>query len=70
MKDEDETNEHSIITRIVGGIIIFAVLGFLIKFGVEAVLSVKIPLLIIAIVLIAIIIAWRIYKYRRDHNDY
>ena len=62
--------ERGLLTRIIEGVIVFVVLGFAIKYGVEAITSVRIPLLIIAAVCIILFIGYRIYKYMRDHNDY
>ena len=69
-KDSEEDTDRGLLTRVIEGIIVFAVLGFALKLGVEALVSVKIPLLIIAIILCAAVIGYRIYKHKRDHDDY
>ncbi|RYC74828.1 hypothetical protein [Candidatus Nanosyncoccus alces] len=68
--DKDEPTERGLMSRIIEGVIVFAVLGFVIKLGVESILSVKIPLLIIAVICGAIVIGYRVYKHKRDHDDY
>lgn len=69
-KNTEGHTERGLLTRIIEGVIIFAVLALGIKFGVEAILSVKVPLLIIALVCGAIVIGYRIYKYMRNRNGY
>lgn len=69
-KDSEDHMAHGPIARIIEYIIIFVVLGFAVKFCVEAILSVKISLIIISVICIAIVIGYRIYRYKRDHDDY
>ena len=72
-RDKNDTEDHtdrSLFSRIIEGVIVFIVLGFAIKLGVEAILSVRIPLLIISIICIAIVVGYRVYRYKRDHDDY
>lgn len=68
--DKDVHTERGLLSRIVEGVIIFAILAFALKLGVEAIVSVKIPLLIIAVICGAVIIGYRVYKHKRDHDDY
>lgn len=68
--DKDNHTERGLLSRIVEGVIIFAILAFALKLGVDAIVSVKIPLLIIAVILCAAVIGYRVYKHKRDHDDY
>lgn len=68
-KDEDDT-ERGLISRIITGVIIFVVVAIAIKFGVEAILSVKVPLIIIAVISGIVVIGVKAYKDWRDRNDY
>ena len=68
--DKDEPTERGLLSRIAEGVIVFAILGFVIKLGVESILSVKIPLMIIAVICGAVGIGYRVYKHKRDHDDY
>ncbi len=69
-KDTEEDTERGLLSRIVEGVIIFAILAFALKLGVDAIVSVKIPLLIIAVIMCAAVIGYRIYKHKKDHDDY
>lgn len=68
--DKDNHTERGLLSRIVEGVIIFAILAFALKLGVDAIVSVKIPLLIIAVILCAAVIGYRVYKHKRYHDDY
>ena len=68
--DKDEPTERGLLSRIVESVIIFAILAFALKLGVDTIVSVKIPLLIIAVIICAAVIGYRIYKHKRDHDDY
>ena len=68
--DKDEPTDRGLLSRIVEGVIIFAILAFTLKLGVDAIVSVKIPLLIIAIIISAAVIGYRVYRNKRDHDDY
>lgn len=69
-KDSDYHTDRGLLSRIIEGVILFVVLGFAIKFATEAIVSVKIPLIIISVVVVVAVIGYRFYKYWRDHNDY
>ena len=69
-KDNDIHTDRGLLTRIIEGVIIFAILAFVIKLGVEYILSVKVPLIIIAVICGAVVIGYRIYRAKRDHDDY
>ena len=68
--DKDDHTERGFLSRIIEGVIIFAILAFALKLGVDAIVSVKIPLLIIAVILCIAVIGYRVYKHKRDHDDY
>ncbi len=69
-KDTEDHTDRGLLTRLIEGVIIFAILAFALKLGVDAIVSVKIPLLIIAVIICAAVIGYRIYKHKRDHDDY
>ena len=68
-RDDDPYTDCGLFTRIVEDVILFAICCFLVKLGVSYLVSVKIPLIIIAVILATIVIIYRVYK-RRDHDDY
>lgn len=68
--DKENHTDRGLLSRIVEGVIIFAILAFALKLGVDAIVSVKIPLLIIAVIMCAVVIGYRIYRSKRDHDDY
>lgn len=67
-KDDPDT-DRSLFSRIVEGVIVFVVCCFLVKLGVAYLISVRVPLLIIAVIVGSIVIIYRVCK-RRDHDDY
>lgn len=67
-RSEEDMNQ-SIIGRIVADVIVFVICCFLVKIGVGAVLSVKVPLIIIAVIIGLTLIIYRVVKWR-DRNDY
>ena len=69
-KDSDGNTDRSLFSRIVEGVIVFVICCFLIHLGVEYILAVKVPLLIIAAIVAMIVIIWRVYKWRKHHDDY
>lgn len=70
MRRDNDFFEHGCLTRIIDNIITLVILAFALKLAVDAIVSVKIPLLIIAILCGLAVIGYRIYKYWRDHHDY
>lgn len=68
-RDDDPHTDRSLFGRLVEDVIIFAICCFLVKLGVSYLVSVKIPLIIIAVILAIIVIIYRVYR-RRDHDDY
>ena len=67
-RSEEDMNQ-SIVGRIVADVIVFFICCLLIRSGVGAVLSVKVPLIIIAVIIGLTLIIYRIVKWR-DRNDY
>ena len=67
--DNDPYTDRGLLGRLVEDIILFAICCFLVKLGVSYLVSVKIPLIIIAVILVIIVIIYRVYR-RRDHDDY
>ena len=68
-KDDEPDTEHSLFARLVEDVIVFVVCCFLVKLGVSYLVSVKIPLIILAVTLAVGIITYRILK-RGHHDDY
>ncbi|MDY6366333.1 MAG: hypothetical protein SPL18_06730 [Oscillospiraceae bacterium] len=68
-RDDDPPTDRGLFGRLVEDVIIFAICCFLVKLGVSYLVSVKVPLIIIAVILVIIVIIYRVYR-RRDHDDY
>ena len=68
-KDADPDTE-SIIGHIVKGVILFVVCCYLVNLGVCYLVSVRVPLIIIAVIVGTIVVIFRIYKWRKDHDNY
>ncbi len=68
--DEDDPDTRSLFTRLTEGVITFAICCFLLRLGVCWLLSVKIPLLVIAVTVGVAIISYRVYRWRKHHDDY
>lgn len=68
-RDDDPHTDRGLFGMLVENIIIFAICCFLVKLGVSYLVSVKVPLIIIAVILVIIVIIYRVYR-RRDHDDY
>lgn len=69
-KKEKEPDTESWLGHIFGNVILFAVCCYLIRLGVCWLVSVRVPLLIIAVILGIIVTIFRVYKWRNDHDDY
>ena len=67
-KDDPDT-DRGLFERLIEWVIAFVICCFLIKLGVAYLISVRLPLLVIAVVLATIVIIYRVCK-RRDHDDY
>lgn len=68
-KDADPATDRSLLGRLAEAAIVFAISCYLVRLGVEFLISVKIPLAIIAAIVGTITIIWRVHKWR-DHDDY
>ena len=69
-KDEEAPTERSLFTRIVEDAIVFVICCFLVKLGVGYILAVRVPLIIIAVCLIAALICYRIWRWKDRHDDF
>ena len=70
MKKEIEPDTDSLLGRIFGNVILFAVCCYLIRLGVCYLVSVRVPLIIIAVIVGIIAITLRVYKWRNNHDSY
>lgn len=68
--DADSDTERSLLTRLVEDVIAFVICCYLVRLGVFYILSVKIPLIIMAVIAGVIVIGYRSYKWRKDHDNY
>lgn len=68
-RDDDPHTDRGLFGRIVEDVIIFAICCFLLKTGVSYLVSVKVPLIIIAVIFAIGIIIYRVCR-RRDRDDY
>lgn len=68
-KDADPDTER-LFGRIVEDVILFAVCCYLVKLGVSFLVSVRIPLLILAVIGIIAVITYRVLRWRKHHDDY
>lgn len=69
-KDSDPDTEHGLFARIIEDVIVFFICCGLIKLGVSYLVSVRVPLIIIAVMLVIGVIIYRICKWSNDHDDY
>lgn len=69
-KDADENTDRSLFSRIVEAVIVFVICCFLVRLGVEYILAVKVPLIIIAVIVGLAVTIYRAYKWRKHHDDY
>ena len=70
IKKEKEPDTESLLGRLFGSVILFVVCCYLVKLGVCWLVSVRVPLLIIAVIVGIIATALRVYKWRNDHDSY
>lgn len=68
--DEDDPDTRSLFTRFMEGVVAFAICCFLIRQGICWLISVEIPLFIIAVLVGVAIISYRVYRWRKHHDDY
>ena len=69
-KDADPDTERGLFARIAEDAILFAIACFLLKLGVGYLLTVKIPLIIIAAIAGIAVIGYRTWQWRKRHDDY
>ena len=68
--DADPDTGLGIFERLVRDVILFAVCCYLIRLGVCYLVSVRIPLIIIAAIIGSIVIIYRYRKWKNYHDDY
>ena len=68
--DEDDPDTRSLISRLIEDVIAFVICCYLTRLGVCWLLSIKIPLLVIAVTVGVAIISYRVYRWRKHHDDY
>lgn len=68
--EKDADTDRSLFSRIVEVVIVFVICCFLVRLGVEYILAVKVPLIIIAVIVGLAVVGWRAYKWRKHHDDY
>ena len=69
-KKDKETDTESWLGRLFGNVILFVVCCYLIKLGVCWLVSVRVPLLIIAVIAGVCVIIYRARKWRDYYDDY
>lgn len=69
-KDSDPDTERGLFARIAEDVIAFFICCGLIKLGVSYIVSVRVPLLIIAAIIAISVIIYRICKWRDYHDDF
>ena len=69
-RDEDDPDTRGLFSRLIEDVIAFAICCFLLRLGVCWLLSVKIPLLVIAVTVGVAMISYRVYRWRKHHDDY
>ena len=73
-KDSKEDDPpYGIFIRIIENLILFAAACYLLRLGISWLISVRVPLLVVAISLVIIVIFFRTYRWnrwRRHHDDY
>lgn len=65
-KDSEENTDRGLFTRLVEAVIAFAVCCYLVKLGVELLIAVHIPLIIIAAIAGIVTIGYRVWKHKND----
>jgi len=69
-KDNESDTDRSLFTRIVEGVIVFFICALMLKIGVDYILSIRVPLIIIAVIAATIVIGFRVWRWKRHHDDY
>lgn len=68
--DAEDKDDRNLFTRIIEGAILFGIACFVIRWGVAQLLCVRVPLIIIATVVLIIVAAYRTHKWRKKHDDF
>lgn len=68
--DEEDDTDRSLFSRLLETVFLFFMACLLIKIGVGYILSVKVPLIIIALVSGLVVTAWRLFRWRRSKDEY
>ena len=69
-KDGESDTDRSLLTRIAEGVIVFFFSALLLKLGVDYILSIRVPLIIMAVIAAATVIVFRVWRWRKHHDDY
>jgi len=69
-KENADPETDSLFGGLIRAVIIFAVCCYLVNLGVCYLVSVRVPLIIIAVIVGIIIVSYRVYKWRKDHDNY
>lgn len=69
-KDKDKDDRRSLFQWLLESIVMFAVGCFLIRLGVCWLVSVKLPLIVIAVSLMIGVVMVRLFIWRNRHDDY
>ena len=69
-KKKDEKDEHTVFEKIIENAILFALACVAVKYGVMQLLSVRVPLLVIAVSIGIVVVVYRTQKWRDRHDDY
>lgn len=70
-KDKDKSDtDRGLFGKLVEGVIAFCICVFALKIAIEALICIRVPLIVIGVTAVIIIIIYRTYKWRRDRDDY
>lgn len=62
-------DHRSLLSRIVEGVIVFCICVILLRYAIEILISIHVPLLVIVVIAAIIVIGYRVYKWKRQHHD-
>lgn len=68
--DAEDYDDRNLFTRLIEGAILFGIACFVIRWGVAQLLCVRVPLIIIASVVLVIVVAFRTHRWRKRHDDF
>ena len=69
-RGEKDDTDRSLFARFVEGVVVFCICVAALKFAIEALISIRVPLIVIAVIAAIIVIIYRAYRWRRGHDDY